>query len=427
MAVASREFGVFVKPIGSACNLNCRYCYYLKTGALYAGDETLRMPDDLLERYIQQHLQACPTPTVFFAWHGGEPTLLGVDYFRRVVALQRRHCPPGRKIVNGIQTNGTLLDEEWCRFFQQQGFTVGLSLDGPQALHDAYRLSRVGQPTHARVMRSWRLLQHYGVPCDILCVVHDLNVRQPLAVYRFLRQIGADYIQFLPLVARDADGGVAPASVSAEAYGEFLCTVFQEWLAHDVRRIGVQAFEEAAKPLLGLEHALCHFRETCGEVGVLEHNGDYYACDHFVTPAHRIGNLRERSLQSLVDDPAQRAFGRRKWETLPRYCHDCNVLDMCNGGCPKDRFLCTPDGEEGLNYLCAGFKRFFAFCRSYLQRLALQRQPGQAVQRIMDLLPPAAAPASSRPGRNDPCPCGSGKKYKQCCLGKPLDPWLLGA
>ncbi len=415
MKVASREFQVFVKPTGALCNLDCRYCYYLKKSALYPDGEPPRMPDDLLEEYIVQHIAACPTSTILFAWHGGEPTLLGLDYFRRIVALQRKHLPPGRRILNGIQTNGTLLDEAWCRFLAAEGFFVGLSLDGPRELHDRYRVTKGRQPTHQRVMQSWRLLQSHRVPCDILCVVHDQNVRHPIEVYTFFKTIGADYMQFLPLVERAGDGGVTPESVPAEAYGEFLCAIFDEWLAHDLHRVGVQIFEEAAKPILGLEHGLCHFRETCGNFIVLEHNGDGFSCDHFVDWEHRLGNLRERPLVEMLESPAQRAFGQHKWDALPRYCRACEVLDMCNGGCPKDRLLRTPEGEEGLNYLCAGLKRFFTHSRPYIQKLASSRRPGQPVERLMDLAPPAP-----RVGRNDPCPCGSGKKYKKCCMGKLL-------
>jgi uncharacterized protein len=418
MTQASREFQVFVKPSGSLCNLACRYCYYLKTAGLYPEAESLRMPDDLLESYIAQHIAACPTPTILFSWHGGEPTLLGLDFYRKVVALQRKHAPAGRRILNGIQTNGMLLDEAWCRFLRAEGFVVGLSLDGPQELHDSYRVTRGQGPTHERVMRSWRLLQRYGVPCDVLCVVHDRNVRQPEAVYSFFREIGADYLQFLPLVERREGGGVSPESVPAEAYGEFLCAVFREWMARDMRRIGVQIFEEAMRPVLGQEHAMCHYRPTCGDAPVLEHNGDVYVCDHYVNQERLVGNLRERPLVEMLESEVQRHFGQAKWDALPRYCRECEVLDLCNGGCPKDRFARTPDGEEWLNYLCAGLKLFFTTSRPHLQRLAAGRRPGQVVRRIMDLLPGQEIQGTPRVGRNDPCPCGSGKKFKQCCMRK---------
>jgi len=276
MTIAPREFQIFVKPIGALCNLNCRYCYYLQKQNLYPQGESFRLPDDVLEEYIVQHMEACPTLTILFSWHGGEPTLLGLDYFRKIVALQRKHQSPGREIINGIQTNGMLLDEEWCRFFAAEKFFVGLSLDGPREFHDRYRKTKGQEPTHKRVMQSFRLLKRYHIHCDTLCVVNDQNVRHPIAVYHFFKEIGADFLQFLPLVERTKDG-VSPETVPAKAYGTFLCTILHEWIRHDVGRIGIQIFDEAARPFLGMEHALCLFRETCGNFPVLEHNGSLFA------------------------------------------------------------------------------------------------------------------------------------------------------
>jgi uncharacterized protein len=406
---ASREFQIFAKPIGAVCNLDCRYCYYLKKQDLYPEAESFRMPEDVLEEYIRQHIEARPSETVSFSWHGGEPTVLGLDYFRRIVALQRKHRPLGRRIFNGIQTNGILLDEEWCRFLAAESFGVGLSLDGPAELHDCYRVTRGQEPSHQQTMRGYELLRRHQVPCDILCVVHDRNVRHPLQVYRFFREIGAKYLGFLPVVERmpEAEGGISPHTVPAEAFGTFLSTILDEWLRRDVGRIAVQIFEEASRPARGLEHSLCIFRETCGDIPVIEHNGDFYSCDHFVDPEHRLGNIRQRPLAELLDSPEQIAFGRAKRDALPQYCLDCEVRDMCNGGCPKDRFLRTPDGEPGLNYLCAGFRSFFHFSRPHLARLAPAPAP--------ETIPVRAAPKT---GRNDPCPCGSGRKYKKCCRAR---------
>jgi uncharacterized protein len=377
------------------------------------------MSDELLEKYILQHIEASPGPAVTFSWHGGEPTVLGLDYFRRIVALQRKHQPPGRRINNGIQTNGILLDEEWCSFFSAEGFGVGLSLDGPAEVHDRYRMTRGREPTHKQVMRAFELLQRHRIPCDLLCAVHDQNVRHPTRVYRFFKEIGAEYVGFLPVVepARDADGGVSPYTVPAEAFGTFLCAIFDEWMQRDTRRIMVQIFDEASRPARGLDHSLCIFRETCGEIPVVEHNGDFFSCDHFVDAEHLLGNIRETPLVALIDSPKQIAFGEAKRDLLPRYCRACEVLDMCNGGCPKDRFLRTPDGEQGLNYLCAGFKRFFSFSRPYLSGLA---SPPETHHALGPLTQPAQATyvrAAPKTNRNDPCPCGSGRKYKKCCLG----------
>jgi uncharacterized protein len=422
MTVA-REFQiVMTKPAGAVCNLDCRYCYYLAKRDLYRGGEPFRMTDDLLEEYIVQHIEASPGAAVTFAWHGGEPTVLGLDYYRRVVALQRKHRPPGRRIINNIQTNGTLLDEAWCRFLAAEGFFVGLSLDGPAAPHDRYRVTRDGKPTHRQVLRGFRLLRQHGVRCDVLCVVHQASVQSPVAVYRFFKELGVQSLQFLPLVERrpDAPGGVSEHTVPAEAFGAFLCAVFDEWVRQDVGRIAIQMFDEAARPACGLEHALCIFRETCGDVPVLEHNGDFYACDHFVDPEHRFGNIRETPLATLLACEAQQAFGLAKRNALPRYCRECEVLALCNGGCPKDRFVRTPDGENGLNYLCTGYKRFFIHSRPALVQLGTLWRSGQPAARVMEWARAADAGARTRAGRNDPCPCGSGRKYKKCCFGKAI-------
>jgi uncharacterized protein len=410
MAKASHPYQVFAKPIGSACNLSCEYCYYLTKQSLYPDESSFRMPEDVLEEYILQHIEACPDAVIPFSWHGGEPTLLGLEYFRKIVELQRKHQPPRRRIINGIQTNGTLLDEDWCRFLAAEHFGVGFSLDGPQELHDSHRLTKAGKPTHTQAMRGYELLRKHGVACDILCVVHDRNVHYPLEVYRFFKQIKAPYIGFLPLVEPRPDrGGVSPSTVPLEAFGAFLCAIFDEWTAQDIGRVKVQIFEETAGTALGKNHALCIFKKTCGDVPVLEHNGDFYSCDHFVGREHLLGNIRETRLVDLIESPAQRGFGQAKWRTLPRYCRECDVLDLCNGGCPKDRIVRTPQGEAGLNYLCAGYKRFFTHCRPFLAELSALRQPRRPATRTS---------APLRIGRNDPCPCGSGKKYKKCCMEK---------
>lgn len=419
MAQASHPYQIFAKPIGAACNLRCDYCYYLKKEALYADEGSIRMPDDVLEEFIVQHIQTTPDPVVLFSWHGGEPTLLGLDYFQKIVGLQRKHQPAHRRIVNGIQTNGTLLDEEWCRFLAAEGFGVGISLDGPEELHDGYRLTRGGEPTHRRAMRGYDLLRKHGVPCDVLCVVHPRNVQHPLEVYRFFKRIKASYIGFLPLVEslQDQSGTVSSRTVLPESFGAFLCAIFDEWLNHDVGQIKIQIFEEAAATALGQDHSLCIFKKTCGDVPVLEHNGDFFSCDHFVDEAHCLGNIRETPLVDLIEDPRQAAFGRAKWDTLPRYCRECEVLSLCHGGCPKDRILLTSDGEAGLNYLCAGYKRFFTHCRRFLEQLSgLRARESHETQRTS--LPAKSIRTDSKVGRNDPCPCGSGRKYKKCCMGK---------
>ncbi len=419
MAKASREFQIFAKPIGSICNLDCHYCYYLKKEHLYPKGESWRMSDEILEEYIVQHINASPGPEIRFSWHGGEPTVLGLDYFHKIVALQNKHQPSNRRIANGMQTNGVLLDEDWCRFLAAEGFAVGLSLDGPQEMHDRYRVTKDKKPTHQQTMRGYKLLQQHRVYTDILCVVNAQNVKFPTEVYRFFKQINAHYISFLPLVESqpDAEGGVSHITVPAEAWGVFLCTIFDEWRDQDIGQIKVQIFEEAARTAFNQEHSLCIFRPTCGDIPVIEHNGDFYSCDHFVDAEHCLGNIKETPLVELLESPAQRAFGNAKLETLPRYCQECEVRVMCNGECPKNRFLQTPDGEEGLNYLCAGYKRFFTHCQPFVSEVA-EQWPRQNLDRQMPPARTANARTSLKPGRNDPCPCGSGLKYKKCCLAK---------
>jgi uncharacterized protein len=409
---ASRGFQVFVKPAGPACNLRCRYCYYLEKAGLFPDGTPSRMPDALLERYITQHFEASPEETVRFSWHGGEPTILGKEYFCRIVDLQRRHCPAGRRFANGIQTNGLLLDEGWGRFLAAERFTVGLSLDGPEDLHDLYRRTADGRPSFAAALRGYEILRRFGLRPEILCVVNAVNAGSPAAVYGFFKSIEAAEISFLPLVRPrpEEPDGLDPLSVRAESWGAFLCAVFDEWVGGDIGRVKIQIIEEAARVAFGQEHSLCLFRPTCGDIPVVERNGDVYPCDHFVEPARRIGNIGQIPLGRLLASPAQKAFGRAKRETLPRICRTCEVLSMCAGECPKNRFARTPDGESGWNVLCPGYKRFFTHIRPFVDEVAAEwrrQSPGTAALR------------SSPPGRNDPCPCGSGRKYKKCCLIRP--------
>jgi uncharacterized protein len=368
MNKTSRDFQVFVKPFGSICNLDCHYCYYLKKDQLYPERKSFRMPDIILEEYIVQHIEASTEPVIRFSWHGGEPTLLGLDYFRKIVAIQRKYLPSNQRITNGIQTNGTLLDEDWCRFLAEEGFFVGLSLDGPQEMHDRHRLTKGGKPTFDQTIRGYGLLLQNHVSTDILCVVNADNVRNPEQVYRFFKEIEAKYLSFLPMVEPQfgAIGGVSSLTVPAEAWGDFLCTIFDEWVNQDIGKIKVQIFEEAARTAFGQEHSLCIFRPVCGDIPVIEHNGDFYSCDHFVNDEHRLGNIIETPLVELLENPVQRAFGKAKLDSLPRYCRECEVRDMCHGECPKNRFIRTPDGKPGLNYLCAGYKRFFTHSKPFI-------------------------------------------------------------
>jgi uncharacterized protein len=375
------------------------------------------MPDNILEEYIVQHIQASTEPVISFSWHGGEPTMAGLDYFKKIVELQHKFQPSGKRIVNGIQTNGTLLDDEWCRFFAEENFAVGISIDGPREFHDRYRLTRDGKSTFERTMNGYKLLQRHGVLCEILCVVNVQNVQYPMEVYKFFRQLNAKYITFLPLVVIQPgyNDRISEHTVPSEAFGTFLCIIFDEWLARDIGKVKVQIFEEATRTAFGQEHTICIFKKICGGVPVVEHNGDFYSCDHFVDEEHHLGNIQEIPLVELLDGGEQKAFGQAKLDTLPRYCRECEVRDMCNGECPKNRFIKTPGGEEGLNYLCAGYKKFFLHCRPFVDEVAaLWRR-----QNIEKQKPPGdirVSGVTSGIGRNDPCPCGSGKKYKNCCM-----------
>jgi uncharacterized protein len=373
MRRACRGFQVFAKPAGPVCNLRCRYCYYVEKMLPTAGASVV-MPDDLLEEYVVQHITACPDEIVRFSWHGGEPTVAGLDFFRRAVAFQRKHAPRGRPIANGLQTNGVLIDEAWGRFLAAEGFSVGLSLDGPRDVHDRHRVTADGKPTFELTIRGYGVLRRHAVPTDLLCVVSRANVSRPLEVYRFFKEVGASYVTFIPLVERASGGGeaVTPETVPAGAWGEFLCAVFDEWAAGDIGRIKIQIIEEAVRTAFGQEHSLCIFRPVCGDIPVVERNGDFYSCDHFVDPAHLVGNIREVALVDLLESPAQRSFGEAKRETLPGYCRSCEVLEMCHGECPKNRFIRTPEGETGLNYLCAGYRRFFNHCWPFVDAVAAE-------------------------------------------------------
>jgi uncharacterized protein len=351
---------IMAKPAGPRCNLACAYCYYLARAGLFPGDGPARMADDLLESYIRQRLELAAGGPVHFEWHGGEPTLLGLDYFRRIVALQEAHRRPGQAVGNGLQTNGTLLDPDWARFLAASGFSVGLSLDGPAWAHDRYRTDRDGRPSHGQAVAAFHLLRRHGVHVDLLCVVHAGNAGAPGEVYGWFRNLGATHLQFLPL-AQPGDGREA---ADPEAVGRFLCAVFDAWIRQDLGRIVVQLFDEAFRAAAGLPHALCVFRETCGDVLVLEHEGSLFACDHFVDPEHRLGSLRDRPLAELAGSPERARFGLAKRDALPGRCRACDVLAFCRGGCPKDR---EPDG---LNRLCPAYRRFFRHSRPALTRLA---------------------------------------------------------
>ncbi len=349
---------VMAKPGGPRCNMRCSYCYYIDKEKDFPKG-TMQMPENLLETFIEQRLEASPGPNTHFEWHGGEPTLLGLDYFKMITRLQHKYKPEGRTISNGLQTNGLLLDEEWAEFLAKEGFSVGLSLDGPDEFHDRFRKTSSRVNTHIQVEKAFHLLKKYHVFCNVLCVLHSVNAAEPDKLYDYFRNLGASYIQFLPLVEPVKGSGVSDATANPEVLGNFLCRVFDRWIKEDAGRIVIQIIDEALRPIYGVPHSLCIHRETCGDAAVLEYDGSFYACDHFVDQEHLIGNIKERKIAGLASDPRMILFGKAKRDTLPEFCRECDVLQACNGGCPKDRISKTPDGQNGLNYLCRAYKVFF--------------------------------------------------------------------
>ncbi|MDG6256677.1 MAG: anaerobic sulfatase maturase [Methanomicrobiaceae archaeon] len=380
------------KPTGSRCNCACDYCFYLSKERLYP-DSTLHMPDNVHRTYIEQLFDAHQVPRVTVAWQGGEPTLMGLDFFRRSVEYQLNCAKPGTRIENTFQTNGLLLDDEWCRFFHENGFLVGLSMDGPKELHDIYRKDTAGRGTFDRVLRAARLLQQHNVEFNILCTVNSKNADRPLDVYRFLRdELGAHYIQFIPIVERDNDTGyqegdqVTDRSVRPDQWGSFLIEIFDEWVQYDVGRMFVLNFDGALAGWLGMAGTVCIFSPTCGLGMALEHNGDLYSCDHFVEPKYYLGNILETPLVELVHSDKQRKFGSDKRDTLPRYCLECDYLCICNGECPKNRFVKAPGGEAGLNYLCEGYRAFFSHADRPMKIMADLIRNGRAAGDIMRVM-----------------------------------------
>jgi len=364
----------------------------LKKEALYP-DSDLHMDEKTLESYTRQYIEAQRFPEITFAWQGGEPTLMGLEFFEKAISFQQKYRKAGMQLQNTLQTNGTTLNDDWCRFFQQHNFLVGLSLDGPQPLHDAYRVDKGGQPSFNSVMTGLKLFKKHQVDFNILTTVHAANADHPLDVYRFLRdEVQAQFIQFIPIVERKNQTGhqegfkVTKRSVTGKQYGQFLIAIFDEWVQRDVGQVFVQIFDVALGVWYGQPASLCIFGETCGTALALEHNGDLYACDHYVEPNYFLGNIKEENLLNLVGGDQQTRFGLDKRDSLPRFCMDCEVRFICNGGCPKNRIRRTPDGEEGLNYLCEGYKTFFQHIDEPMKMMTRLLQHGRAPAEVMLLM-----------------------------------------
>lgn len=382
----SRGFAVIAKPVGSRCNMQCRYCYYLDKGQFSTHKKQSRMSFGLLEKLIRQTIEANPGPVVSFTWHGGEPMLAGLEFFRQVVALQKKYLPAGWQAWNNLQTNGLLLNREWCRFLRENRFDVGLSIDGDQLTHDENRLDLGGKGTYERVRRAVGMLKEVGIQPDLLCTVTASTARDPLAVYRALRDLDTGWIQFIPVIVQDENGDVLPISTTPEGYGRLLITAFDEWITHDMGQTDVQIIAETAKIWAGGEASVCTMAPTCGRVLIAEEDGSVYACDHFVDHEHRLGNLQTARLGTMAESEAQLAFGRSKRELLTAQCRACPWLDCCQGGCLKDRFALSDDGEVGQYYLCDGLRQFFAHADRPLHRVMELSRERKRPREIMEII-----------------------------------------
>lgn len=389
---------IMVKPVGSACNLRCDYCYYLEKQHLYANEGRQMLSDELLERFIREYIESQTTPEVLFTWHGGEPLVRPLAFYEKVVRLQQRYAR-GRRIANSLQTNGTLINDDWARFFHDQGWLIGVSLDGPEAYHDAFRRTRGGGPSFRNVIRGIDILNRHAVEWNALAVANRLNGDHPLSFYRFFKNIGCQYIQVTPVVERLAhhddgrqlaslvdEGQLAPFSIRPKQWGNFLCTIFDEWVRHDVSMFFFNIFDATLANWVGVAPGLCTMAKQCGHAGVMEHNGDVYSCDHFVFPEYKLGNIHEQSLVEMMYSERQRRFGRAKADSLPTQCRECQWLNACHGECPRNRFIHTANGEPGLNYLCEGYRQYFSHVVPYMdlmKRLLGEKRPPAE---IMDML-----------------------------------------
>jgi uncharacterized protein len=431
---APPRFHLLAKPSGSTCNIDCTYCFFLSKEALYP-DQKHRMSEATLDAYIRQLLESHRTPEVTVAWQGGEPTLMGVDFFRRSIELVEKYRRPGQQVQHTFQTNGIALDDEWCAFLKSHNFLVGLSVDGPRDLHDTYRVTRGGKGTFDLVMKGWQCLRKHGVDFNILCTVNAANQHQGRRVYQFFRDdLGATWIQFIPIVERatadtihianlgwserpkekrllytQTGSLVTDRSVGGAQYGQFLVDIFEEWVRRDVGKVYVQLFDVTLEAYFG-RHMLCIHAPTCGYGPALEYNGDLYACDHFVEPGFKLGNIHKTHMLELVASPRQRKFGEDKRDTLTQQCRTCEVLPLCNGGCPKERFVLAKNGEPGQNYLCEGLYKFFKHTQPAMRRMAELFQQGRAPAEIMT----AVRAEDARRDIYAPCPCGSGRKFRFC-------------
>lgn len=395
----SKPLYVLAKPVGASCNLRCKYCYYLEKSHLYRNAPARVMSDELLERFVQEYIQAQTMSQVLFTWHGGEPLMRPLSFYRKAVALQEKYAF-GRQIDNTIQTNGTLLTDEWCEFFKEHNWLVGISIDGPQEFHDEYRRTASDKPSWQKVMRGIRLLRKHGVEWNAMAVVNDFNAGYPLEFYHFFKEMGAKYIQFAPAVERmaahsdgrhlatlvDQECPVADFSVSPAQWGDFLCAIFDEWVRHDVGQTYVEIFDCTLANWVGERPGICVYAKECGHAGVMEFNGDVYSCDHFVFPEYKLGNIRDKTLVEMLYGEQQRQFSCLKHATLPKQCRECEWEFACHGECPKNRFVNDRYGNPGLNYLCSGYRHFYEHVAPYMdfmkKEFMNQRPPANVMEAV---------------------------------------------
>jgi len=373
---------MMAKPAGPMCNLSCRYCYYLEKSDLYQEYINKVMSDTLLENFIDEYITSQTMPNVLFTWHGGEPLMRPLSFYKNVIKLQKQYSR-GRNIDNCIQTNGTLLTDEWCQFLHDNKWLVGISIDGPQEFHDKYRRNKLGMSSFYKVMNGIRLLNKHQVEWNAMAVINDNNVEHPLEFYHFFKDINCHYIQFSPIVERDQNGKLTPESVTPEQWGNFLCTIFDEWVHNDVGEYYIQLFDATLANWVGVAPGICSMAKTCGHAGIIEFNGDVYSCDHFVYPEYKLGNLNEKTLVEMMYSERQKSFGLSKSTSLPRKCRECKYLFACNGECPKNRFIQTEDCESGLNYLCEGYYKFFDHVAPYMDYMKKELDADRAPANIM--------------------------------------------
>ena len=408
MQTKKSPFHLMAKPAGPDCNLACKYCFYLEKDVFFNEQKVHRMSDEVLETYVQQYCESQNTPEVVFAWQGGEPTLLGIDFFKKAVALQKKYSA-GRPVQNAFQTNGTLIDNDWCKFLAKEKFLIGLSLDGPRHIHDKFRVDRGGQPTFDKVMKALKLMKAHQVEFNTLTCITRQNARYAVEIYNFLKSTGSTFLQFIPIIERkpddaaarlglklalppdlaadDNDDRVMPWTVQPEQFGQFMIDIFDQWVRRDVGTIFVQTFDVALNGWMGLPPPLCIFSERCGSSLIIEHTGDLYACDHFVYPDFLLGNILQTPMTKLVYSEKQKTFGSDKYDKLPDFCRKCDVLFVCHGECPKHRFLTTPEGQPGLSWLCEGYKNFFHHIDPYMRTMVQLLRNEHPAAEIMTMIP----------------------------------------